>query len=884
MSTRLRRLTPWCRAALFVIVSFSVSIARAQLNPHKLMPIDLGDLGSPDHDSFASSVNESGQVVGGSLAPPASLAHPFLWQNGTLTDLDPQGVEGIATGINDLGQIVGQVRATTGFTRRAVLWQNGTITDLGSPNGIPLDINNASQVVGSASPAGPAVLWQHGTLTDLNTLIPVSSGWHLVAATAINNAGQIVGYGSTMNGTRAFLLENGTITNLGTLDGDSSQATGINNKGQVVGFSTTATHETHAFLWQHGTMTDLGTLGGSFSQASGINDFGQVVGQSTAVPNNPGLTVGFLWQNGTMTDLNALIDPLIPPNSGWLLARATAVNNAGQIVGVGRHNGQVKAFLLDLNACVDTDNNGNPDNDGDGLCDNWETEGIDFDHDGRIDLQLYDVNQDGVIDASEQADLNHKDLYVEIDWMAQHQPLAGALQRVIQSFATAPVTNPDGTPGIRLHLLIDEAAVAHQAQFTFHSSGVLSDFDTTKAKRFGTVRERTHPNTLNILAAKRLAFRYALFIHDLPPDASGNFISGLGEIPGNDFVVALGRFASLGGHGRGNNDQQAGTFMHEFGHTLGLHHGGVDDVNCKPNYLSIMSWTRQFDGSPVVGRQLDYSRQILPTLDEVHLNEPAGIQGPIGYRTSYVPPVMPAFQRVVPAKGPIDWNLDGDSVDMGVAVDITGPCDAPTAPLQILVGSEDWSNLQYDFKTSLDFGDGAHATTVAQPAELTLEEALRMSPDTDGDGVTNLMDNCVTTPNPDQADSNSDGIGDACDSGPPACAAAVSAQVRVTRGGFRRNSTTGHFVQQVTLQNIGSTPIPGPVSLVLDSLSTNATLVGATGTTSCATPVSAYLNVNVGADNVLTAGETAPAVLEFINPTAAGITYTTRVLAGPNSR
>ena len=55
MSTRLRRLTPWCRAALFVIVSFSVSIARAQPIPHKLVPIDLGDLGSPDHDSYASS-------------------------------------------------------------------------------------------------------------------------------------------------------------------------------------------------------------------------------------------------------------------------------------------------------------------------------------------------------------------------------------------------------------------------------------------------------------------------------------------------------------------------------------------------------------------------------------------------------------------------------------------------------------------------------------------------------------------------------------------------------------------------------------------------------------------------------------------------------------
>src|SRR6185436_6343830 len=31
--------------------------------------------------------------------------------------------------------------------------------------------------------------------------------------------------------------------------------------------------------------------------------------------------------------------------------------------------------------CGDTDGNGNPDNDGDGLCDDWEVDGIDFDDD-----------------------------------------------------------------------------------------------------------------------------------------------------------------------------------------------------------------------------------------------------------------------------------------------------------------------------------------------------------------------------------------------------------------------------------------------------------------------------------------------------------------------
>ena len=67
-------------------------------------------------------------------------------------------------------------------------------------------------------------------------------------------------------------------------------------------------------------------------------------------------------------------------------------------------------------------------------------------------------------------------------------------------------------------------------------------------------------------------------------------------------------------------------------------------------------------------------------------------------------------------------------------------------------------------------------------------------------------------------------------------------------------------------------------------LSSNAILFGAAGTTTCATPASPYVSVNVETDNVLSPGESSTVVLEFTTPTNAGIVYTTRVLTGPNAR
>ena len=113
------------------------------------------------------------------------------------------------------------------------------------------------------------------------------------------------------------------------------------------------------------------------------------------------------------------------------------------------------------------------------------------------------------------------------------------------------------------------------------------------------------------------------------------------------------------------------------------------------------------------------------------------------------------------------------------------------------------------------------------------------------------------------------------------CASDVSSQVQVTRSGFGYNVSTQRFVQTVTLKNATSGTITGPISLVLDSLSSNATLFSPTGSTACALPA--------GSPFVSAAGDLGPGAsismgLQFTDPTKAGITYSTRILAGTAAR
>jgi probable HAF family extracellular repeat protein len=178
---------------------------------------DLGTLGG--RYSRATAVNDSRCIVGASLIDDGPM-HAFVWR-GSMVDLGTLGgASSEAWDVDDLGRIVGVADDNDG-NRRAFLVADGPMQDLGALPGAraseAFGINDAGHIVGSSwiEGVGPhAVLWIAGSSNeldashwiDLNDSIEPGSAWTLQVARAINESGQIVGYGRIRERTRAFLL------------------------------------------------------------------------------------------------------------------------------------------------------------------------------------------------------------------------------------------------------------------------------------------------------------------------------------------------------------------------------------------------------------------------------------------------------------------------------------------------------------------------------------------------------------------------------------------------------------------------------------------------------------------------------------------------------
>ncbi|MEL6606406.1 MAG: DUF3466 family protein [Cyanobacteria bacterium J06614_10] len=146
---------------------------------------------APEQTSVALGINEAGEVVGRSATAEGQNVTVYWGAGQTSPELLPvlsenPGSYVRAWQINDSSLVVGELRDATGEERFATLWAQ-------DPDG-----------------------WVN---VDLQTLIPDDSGWDLSGALSINNAGQIVGYGTLNDEQRSFLLTPVSVPEPGLLFG-----------------------------------------------------------------------------------------------------------------------------------------------------------------------------------------------------------------------------------------------------------------------------------------------------------------------------------------------------------------------------------------------------------------------------------------------------------------------------------------------------------------------------------------------------------------------------------------------------------------------------------------------------------------------------------------
>ncbi|HZW80860.1 MAG TPA: hypothetical protein VFF50_10335 [Candidatus Deferrimicrobiaceae bacterium] len=312
-------------------------------------PFDLGTLGGSNSAVAWPNKNVNGEIAGiaetGEANPlkeywSCALANfptitnqvclGFAWQDGVMSPLPPLpgGLDSYAAAVNNRGQVAG--------------WAEDGVHD---------PTCNIPQVL-----QFEAVVWgpNLGQLGQLHPLPPDPDS----AATAINDKGQVVGISGLCSNAvggasakHAVLWENGVPVNLGNFDGGMAwnTPTALNNLGQIVGFGNQADTRSGdfnpiAFLWtKEHHLQKIHPVGEDANNiAWGINEQEQVVGDS-CVDSTLSNCRAFLWQNGVSTDLNTLIQS----DSSLNLVLANDINDRGEVVGfaVDSSNGSTVAFL-----------------------------------------------------------------------------------------------------------------------------------------------------------------------------------------------------------------------------------------------------------------------------------------------------------------------------------------------------------------------------------------------------------------------------------------------------------------------------------------------------------------------------------------------------------
>jgi len=300
----------------------------------------ITDLGLLPGGTFASptAMNNHGHVVG--MAGTSNGYAPFIYRDGVMREI-PLGNPnfGQALDINDAGDILGEL-IVEGREHYLLVTSESTL-DLTEQTGRRLTLkrmNESRVIVGHVTDEQfvyEAIAWSNGVVHRLGVL---ETG-QVSFAHGINNTGDILGIATRFSRppdphNYTVLFRNGGISVLGTFSGAA-----LNDAGEVAGVNFDETGF-QACLYRDGRLTNLGVLPGDYrSWAVDINNSRQIVGISEAGGE---IYHPFLYEDGVMYDLQELLKP----NSAWVLYSPAAINDRGQITGIGYHHGLERPYLL----------------------------------------------------------------------------------------------------------------------------------------------------------------------------------------------------------------------------------------------------------------------------------------------------------------------------------------------------------------------------------------------------------------------------------------------------------------------------------------------------------------------------------------------------------
>jgi len=362
------------RGGFFAALAVVVPLTAAAIQPGYSVT-DLGILPGTAA-SFATGLNDRGEVVGYCAPTPENLNEVgFVWRNGVMVSTGklPKGQYSFANAINSAGVAVGDGDTGNGRPQSWVTTPKGLVNFFPNTGGNThaIGINDAATICGyyTKSLSGSVSSWRGAIWTpdpkdprrysmmDLPILVGPDPTFKGTSALpwAFNQAGQAAGYAANeVIGQHACFWNNDvahSIVDLGVFPGDwSSLAFGMNELGQVAGTSHPP-FGSRPVVWNNDaahTVVELQPLpGDNYGTAAAINALGQVIGTSYyGTPGTWDATVprSVIWRDGAVFELQASLEAVT--GAGWTLTEVRAINDVGQIVGSGTHNGVGRAFLL----------------------------------------------------------------------------------------------------------------------------------------------------------------------------------------------------------------------------------------------------------------------------------------------------------------------------------------------------------------------------------------------------------------------------------------------------------------------------------------------------------------------------------------------------------